>query len=69
MWMKLIILVKLQLWESRDTILSVHSVASTFMMHDSILYTNEYLNSLNLGGGYPPHCLDLKENAPITLLS
>ena len=36
--------------------------------NDSILYTTEYLNSLNLSGGYPPHCLVLKENAPVMLL-
>lgn len=36
--------------------------------NDSILYTIEYLNNLNLGGGYPPHRLVLKENAPVMLL-
>ncbi|MCO5560787.1 hypothetical protein L7F22_014407 [Adiantum nelumboides] len=32
------------------------------------LYTLEFLNTLDLGGGYPPHVLTLKENTPITLL-
>ena len=36
--------------------------------YDIVLYTSDYLNSLNLGGGYPPHCLVLKENAPLLLL-
>lgn len=34
----------------------------------SILYTTEFLNSLELGGGFPPHSLRLNENAPIMLL-
>ena len=34
----------------------------------NLLYTIEYLNNLNLGGGYPPHRLVLKVNAPIILL-
>ena len=33
-----------------------------------LLYTTKYLNSLDLGGGFPPHILYLKENAPIMLL-
>ena len=33
-----------------------------------LLYTTEYLNSLGVGGGFPPHILYLKENAPIMLL-
>ncbi|MCO5572036.1 hypothetical protein L7F22_025787 [Adiantum nelumboides] len=32
------------------------------------LYTLEFLNTIDLGGGYPPHVLTLKENAPIMLL-
>lgn len=32
------------------------------------LYTLEFLNSLDLGGGFPPHVLNLKENAPVMLL-
>ncbi|MCO5561443.1 hypothetical protein L7F22_015064 [Adiantum nelumboides] len=32
------------------------------------LYTLEFLNNLDLGGGFPPHVLILKENAPIILL-
>ena len=48
--------------------LSANSVSSTSNSHDSILYTTEYLNNLNLGGGYPPHRLVLKENASIILL-
>ena len=35
---------------------------------NQLLYTVEYLNSLNLGGGYPSHRLILKENAPVILL-
>lgn len=46
--------------------LSADSVVSS--ANDSILYAIEYLNSLNLGGGYPPHRLLLKTNAPIILL-
>ncbi|MCO5557005.1 hypothetical protein L7F22_010560 [Adiantum nelumboides] len=32
------------------------------------LYTLEFLNTIDLGGGYPPHVLTLKENALIMLL-
>ena len=32
------------------------------------LYTLEFLNSLDLGGGYPPHVLSLKVNAHVMLL-
>ncbi|MCO5550491.1 hypothetical protein L7F22_003978 [Adiantum nelumboides] len=35
---------------------------------DSILFTTEFLNSLDLGGGFPPHVLHLKQNAPVMLL-
>ena len=46
--------------------LSVDSASSPSNLHDNILYTTEYY--LNLGGGYPPQRLVLKENAPIILL-
>ena len=46
--------------------LSADSVATQDA--NSYLYTTEYLNSINLGGGYPPHKLLLKKNAPVMLL-
>ena len=33
-----------------------------------LLYTTKYSNRLDFGGGFPPHILYLKENAPIILL-
>lgn len=47
--------------------LSADSVSST-SNDQNLLYTTEFLNHLNLGGGYPPHRLVLKKNAPIMLL-
>ncbi|MCO5612128.1 hypothetical protein L7F22_066390 [Adiantum nelumboides] len=35
---------------------------------DSILFTVEFLNTLDLGRGFPPHTLQLKENAHVMLL-
>ncbi|MCO5584416.1 hypothetical protein L7F22_038343 [Adiantum nelumboides] len=35
---------------------------------DSVLLTTEFLNSLDLGGGFLPHVLQLKHNVPIMLL-
>ncbi|MCO5566472.1 hypothetical protein L7F22_020149 [Adiantum nelumboides] len=35
---------------------------------DNILFTIEFLNSLDLGGGFPPHVLHLKQNTPVILL-
>ena len=32
------------------------------------IYTLEFLNNLDLGGGYPPHVLSLKVSAPVMLL-
>ncbi|MCO5600955.1 hypothetical protein L7F22_055072 [Adiantum nelumboides] len=37
-------------------------------MQQSFLYSVEFLNGLNLGGGFPVHYLQLKLNAPIILL-
>ncbi|MCO5605294.1 hypothetical protein L7F22_059476 [Adiantum nelumboides] len=37
-------------------------------MQQSFLYSVEFLNGLNLGGGFPIHYLQLKLNAPIILL-
>ncbi|MCO5547310.1 hypothetical protein L7F22_000758 [Adiantum nelumboides] len=37
-------------------------------MQQSLLYSVEFLNGLNLGGGFPVHYLQLKLNAPIILL-
>ncbi|MCO5558067.1 hypothetical protein L7F22_011643 [Adiantum nelumboides] len=37
-------------------------------VHQSFLYSVEFLNGLNLGGGFPMHYLQLKLNAPIILL-
>ena len=46
--------------------LSVDSISGC--EQHNLLYTIEYLNNLNLGGGYPPHRLVLKVNVPIILL-
>ena len=35
---------------------------------DSFMYATYYVNTLDLGGGYPPHQLVLRRNAPIILL-
>ncbi|MCO5567881.1 hypothetical protein L7F22_021577 [Adiantum nelumboides] len=37
-------------------------------VQQSFLYSMEFLNGLNLGGGFPVHYLQLKLNAPIILL-
>ena len=47
--------------------LSVDSICSSDDQSHQ-LYTLEFLNSLDLGGGYPAHLLSLKENTPVMLL-